>query len=506
MPASKQPFEEPGEGLGFNKEAVIEKALCSPIALPFAMQIATLTPEQRREQRLPPNINVFSITIGMHIIPFFSSSTNIPKRLVMSDAHIGYEILNGTETFAEQKIRLFIAATEKRVVLEGEILLNDWEKLRSQCLTAMDVSKIESEMDVAYWQRRAEETKDGILRYGEEGKIQAGAAAELGYTPGGKTGMEDRAIIDHSARLFGVFDGVGGSGNGEIASTIAAETFHEIMSDSKIKYPTPAWRLRKAFAVTDERIRAYRDKAGISTPHTTAAVAHIEILPNDLRKAYIASMGDSRVFLCRKDGSIYPLTVDDAINRAFAMKGDLHRQRNKEENRYVTRSVGQTYRTKDFGESFEIREIVLQPEEFLVFTSDGIHDILATNQKERGRLSTHLYKKVEKLMRDIFATQKIEDIREYFTERHKPFNPLSKMMDPAFREMAFQFWNEEATLADAIWSALPDPTSEKPEPVDPQKVAGTIMELTKEINEIRSENSDLEHRSKTDNRAVVVAM
>ena len=513
-------FEEPQEGVESGEEQIIERAHCSSIALPFALQMAMYTAEQRKERQLPEGLNIFSITIGIHTIPFFSSSKNIPPRISMNDARIGFEILDGEPAFAEQKARLFIVKNERRIVLDGEIRVDDWERLRSQCLTDTEVSKIESEMDVAYWKRRAEETKDGILRYGEgESTIKAGAAAELGYAPGGTTGMEDRAVIDHIAKLYGVFDGVGGSDRGEIASTIAAETFHEIMSDTKTKYPSPAWRIRKAFAVADERIRAYRDTVNalisepekkIKTPHTTAAVAHIEILPNGLRKAYVASMGDSRVFVCRIDGSTYPLTVDDAYSRDFAMKGDLFRQ-GHEVNNVISKSIGEHHRRKDFGESFEIREIILQPEEFLVFATDGITDVLATNDRSKLRLSGNIFRGIDKLMKDLFATQSVETIKEFFTERYAPFNPLSKdnVVDKATRKISEKFWTEETTLADAVRSALPNPMPppEIPKmPVDPQKIADTILGITKEINELRSQNSDLEDRSKTDNRAVVVAM
>jgi len=100
-----------------------------------------------------------------------------------------------------------------------------------------------------------------------------------------------------------VADGVGGHQAGEIAAEIAVDTVDRIISESDPE--EPAWILKKALLEANHSItsRAEKelDKEGMGSTITCALVIDSSL--------YIASMGDSRIYLIR-DGQIRQLTMD----------------------------------------------------------------------------------------------------------------------------------------------------------------------------------------------------
>jgi len=134
------------------------------------------------------------------------------------------------------------------------------------------------------------------------------------FTDPGRGGRinEDRFIVnsyhlsekeDVPVLLAVVADGVGGHQAGEIAAEIAVDTVDRIVSESDPE--EPVWILKKALLEANHSITSQAeketDKLGMGSTITCAL-----ILDSSL---YIASMGDSRIYLMR-DGSIKQLTMD----------------------------------------------------------------------------------------------------------------------------------------------------------------------------------------------------
>ncbi len=96
-------------------------------------------------------------------------------------------------------------------------------------------------------------------------------------------------------------DGVGGIGNGDVASRMAAETAIDVFREAKPGIP-PADVFRQIFDTASTKIfQASRDKGRMATTMVTS------IFRND--KVSIAHVGDSRAYLIRK-GRIKRLTSD----------------------------------------------------------------------------------------------------------------------------------------------------------------------------------------------------
>jgi serine/threonine-protein kinase len=96
-------------------------------------------------------------------------------------------------------------------------------------------------------------------------------------------------------------DGVGGIGNGEVASRMAAETAIDIFRETKPEIP-PADVFRQIYGTASAKLfQAAREKGRMATTMVTS------IFCND--KVNIAHVGDSRAYLIRK-GKIKRLTID----------------------------------------------------------------------------------------------------------------------------------------------------------------------------------------------------
>ena len=100
-----------------------------------------------------------------------------------------------------------------------------------------------------------------------------------------------------------VADGVGGHQAGEIAAQIAVDTVDRVLVESELE--EPAWILKSALLEANHAITSLaseeEDKKGMGSTITCAL-----LIGNSL---YIASMGDSRIYLMR-DQVITQLTVD----------------------------------------------------------------------------------------------------------------------------------------------------------------------------------------------------
>ena len=146
---------------------------------------------------------------------------------------------------------------------------------------------------------------------------------------GGRSLNEDCAKIGSFPGLscYAVCDGLGGHGRGEVASAMAVEG---IMYYFGLYPKSDAAHLAEAFEQVQAALLA--EQAAIGDPDalkTTAAV-----LLTDDEKAIWAHVGDTRIYLFRRDGSI-ARTRDHSVPQMLVESGELrerdirgHRDRN----------------------------------------------------------------------------------------------------------------------------------------------------------------------------------
>jgi serine/threonine protein phosphatase PrpC len=224
---------------------------------------------------------------------------------------------------------------------------------------------------------------------------------------------EDSILIDQPGGLAGVFDGVGGSAAGEIASQTAAHATHhrwrQILEKEQKKRKIPTFLencdklnlctiLEDLIRDADEQVRTTgAQRAGTDDLATTVALAAFcrQSETRDYTMVF-AHVGDSRIYLLREEEPLKRLTSDDGllaklienqiINEADAFRIDqamIIEQLSDTEISYfrlrggITQALG-----GPLPPSIHIDQITIQPGDRILLCTDGIHDNLTDAEIE----------------------------------------------------------------------------------------------------------------------------
>lgn len=224
---------------------------------------------------------------------------------------------------------------------------------------------------------------------------------------------EDSILIDQPGGLAGVFDGVGGSAAGEIASQTAAHAAHQrwrqILEKEQKKRKIPTFLencdklnlctiLEDLIRDADEQVRtAGAQRAGTDDLATTVALAAFcrQSETRDYTMVF-AHVGDSRIYLLREDEPLKRLTNDDGllaklienqiINETDAFRIDqamIIEQLSDTEISYfrlrggITQALG-----GPLPPSIHIDQVTIQPGDRILLCTDGIHDNLTDAEIE----------------------------------------------------------------------------------------------------------------------------
>ena len=199
---------------------------------------------------------------------------------------------------------------------------------------------------------------------------------------------EDNFLVSKKLQLFVVCDGMGGHAAGEVASSIAAKTVQEVVSQQREMLTqfeqgvgdasrTDILRLMEQ-AVQQACNAVYqegqRDEAKRGMGTTLDALLILG------ERGFIGHVGDSRVYLYRQ-GSVHQLTEDHSLINELLRRGRLSRDQidQLQHKNAVTRAVG-VY------ESVEVDTIdfdVLRGDRYLLCT-DGLHGYFESS--ELGKL------------------------------------------------------------------------------------------------------------------------
>lgn len=142
---------------------------------------------------------------------------------------------------------------------------------------------------------------------------------------------EDSILTDPSGMLWAVADGMGGYGNGDVASDIVIDCLAKI-PDGADPGPALVARLKEANQLVLERQRA----PGMGRMGSTVVAVLIA-----RAVAHVAWAGDSRAYLLRA-GHLRPLTRDHSVVQEMVDRGELSpvEAESHPESHMVTRAVG----------------------------------------------------------------------------------------------------------------------------------------------------------------------
>lgn len=176
-----------------------------------------------------------------------------------------------------------------------------------------------------------------------------------------------------------VADGMGGHNAGEVASALAVKTYADHM---RALHRITAEGLKSAVARANEAVyRASQESPEVSGMGTTFSALAMEG-----GSAFIAHVGDSRVYLIRR-GALMQVTIDHTLVEEMVLKGLLtvrearvHPKRN-----IITRALGTEPRVE-----IDMLQLDLKPGDVFFLCSDGLtnhvseREILHAAQSSQG--------------------------------------------------------------------------------------------------------------------------
>lgn len=192
---------------------------------------------------------------------------------------------------------------------------------------------------------------------------------------------EDNYLINEELNLFVVADGMGGHAGGEYASAIAVNTVEEIVdslksepSDTEATDPVESMRQRLSHAIRLAGRRIYEKAKEQPEYHGMGTTAVVLLV--DSSNAYVAHVGDSRLYMMR-EGKIEQVTEDHSLIAEKIRHGLLtpeearnHRMRN-----VITRSLGYQ---EDVEVDLQVKA-VRKGDQFLL-CSDGLSSHVAPDE------------------------------------------------------------------------------------------------------------------------------
>jgi serine/threonine protein phosphatase PrpC len=197
-----------------------------------------------------------------------------------------------------------------------------------------------------------------------------GAASDVGKL---REENEDAYFIEPEIGLFLVSDGMGGHRGGELASRIIVEDLPPMIENglNKLRSPSPRairFLLKRTVAEQSKQLRMEGgSENGYKDMGATVALA---LLVDG--RAYIANVGDSRVYRFRK-GRLVQLTKDHSVVSELLEQGKIEPEEveNHDAQGQITRYVGM-----DRIAHAHVRSFALRKRDRLLLCTDGLTDIV----------------------------------------------------------------------------------------------------------------------------------
>lgn len=190
----------------------------------------------------------------------------------------------------------------------------------------------------------------------------------------GKREINEDYLIYNSNKFYAVLDGVGGNGNGEIASKLVGETIKEALLKSK--------SITEAIEEAEKKLSSYKRK-NPSTEAMATTIAVAEILDSGI---LVSWAGDSRVYQFRDDKIIFK-TSDHSWVADAVKKGDLSHL----EALFHPRANELTKSIKDNSKPSKLEQVIIkniQHDDFFLICSDGITETWLDTDLEELFLNT----------------------------------------------------------------------------------------------------------------------
>ncbi|OHB21704.1 MAG: hypothetical protein A2939_04950 [Parcubacteria group bacterium RIFCSPLOWO2_01_FULL_48_18] len=207
---------------------------------------------------------------------------------------------------------------------------------------------------------------------------------------------EDAWFSDEAKGLFAVFDGMGGHSSGEVASRMAKEyvenavrALREDVSVEELKTEIERILNEASNRILNDSL----DKPEYRGMGTTASVVKLWKGPDNQRKAVIGNVGDSRVYVLRRNESLEQITLDDSRIREVSGNEEQARQlqaslNDVEDPATLAEPARSLFKTRNvitqalgtFRAEPRMYVVDIHGGDTLLITSDGVHDNLTSKE------------------------------------------------------------------------------------------------------------------------------
>jgi PPM family protein phosphatase len=180
---------------------------------------------------------------------------------------------------------------------------------------------------------------------------------------GTDTGLQRRANEDSllvRSPLFVVADGMGGAQAGEVASSVAVDTFRAGLQDGEDPERSLVAQVEQANSRINELSHSNAEHAGMGTTITAVYVGEQDVA--------IAHVGDSRAY-CMRDGELLRLTDDHSLVDELIRQGKLTPEEAEEhpQRSVITRALGPEATVE-----VDVRSFRGRPGDVYLLCSDGL--------------------------------------------------------------------------------------------------------------------------------------
>jgi PPM family protein phosphatase len=188
---------------------------------------------------------------------------------------------------------------------------------------------------------------------------------------GTDTGLQRRANEDAllvRSPLFVVADGMGGAQAGEVASSVAVDTFRAGLAEGSDPERSLIAQVEQANARINELSHSKAEHAGMGTTITAVYVGEQDVA--------IAHVGDSRAY-CLRDGELLRLTDDHSLVDELIRQGKLTPEEAEEhpQRSVITRALG-----PEASVEVDVRSFRGRPGDVYLLCSDGLTTMVAETE------------------------------------------------------------------------------------------------------------------------------
>jgi protein phosphatase len=182
---------------------------------------------------------------------------------------------------------------------------------------------------------------------------------------------EDARLREERGVLLAVADGMGGVHGGEFASRLALQTITERYYDDR--EPELPSRMRRAVIVANQRI--YEEAENHPEYQGMGTTVSVLVLHGD--QAYIAQVGDSRVYMHRDGKGVTQITEDHSLVAEQVRNGYLSEDEAKNHSlkNLITRAVGTREVVK-----VDLFVFDVQKNDDLLICSDGLSNMVESGE------------------------------------------------------------------------------------------------------------------------------